>query len=112
MAKLTQPLVDMIKDALVDHPRLRDDGLCLIAKIWHDSEPAIRDMTAYGFLHNLASNEYASPESIIRCWRKVLEENPHLRGPKYKDRHKTTIPETIQSLRTLDFDDDPQERLL
>ena len=82
----------LVKDKVIEllraDARYRDDDNKLIARIWfHEFEKCPGD-SATDFLKALALGILTSSESIRRSRQKVQEENPELRGTKYKARHE------------------------
>jgi hypothetical protein len=80
-----------VKELLESDPRLRDDDKKLSARIWCNllgGEKELEAMNAYDFLHLYATGKLTNQESIGRARRLVQEDNPHLRGAKYKERLK------------------------
>tara|TARA_R100001463_G_C3364383_1_gene203458 strand:+ start:75 stop:383 length:309 start_codon:yes stop_codon:yes gene_type:complete len=78
-----------IYEWLVYSPEARDDDNYLIAEIWKEEiGVGIHEMDAHDVLCMLAMDRLTSPESIRRTRQKIQQENPNLRGEKYKARHK------------------------
>ena len=91
MLQKIKNIQDVVKDALIKHPRYRDDDNKLIAFIWwkHLKNNNIpEDIIAMDFLQLYAKNELPQADAITRARRKVQEENPELRGQLYNERHQ------------------------
>ncbi len=74
---------DEVKKALTYHPHLRDNDQKLLSHIW-TNQLDDKNIPASVFLNRLYIGSLIKPESIRRCRQKVQEQNPHLRGTKYK----------------------------
>lgn len=75
---------------LSNYEHLRNDDHKLIASMYyHMAQLKIKDdkYTAMDFLYDFSNGKYPSPESIRRCRQKIQEDQPHLRGSSYKERH-------------------------
>lgn len=70
---------------LVNNPRLRDAKYATLAYYWK-GESTSRNLTE--FWSELARGKLTPAETVVRAWRKVQEENPHLRGVHYEERQK------------------------
>lgn len=57
--------------------------------------------SCFVFLSMLANRKLSLPESVRRCWQKILEERPELRGPKYNERHKIAAPKVKKEIKQL-----------
>jgi len=82
-----------VESLLMVKPDNRDNDDKLISNIWYEEATERYGWIPSGselfqFLHDLSQGEFTSPESITRARRKVQEENPGLRGEKYKKRHE------------------------
>jgi hypothetical protein len=76
-----------VKKLLIKNPTLRESDRFLASAFWKKvlGENRLRKMTAEEFLdHYMRSNELASQESIGRARRKVQQDNPELRGKRYR----------------------------
>lgn len=69
---------DRVKEALEKNPMLRDSDNKLIAHIWRGDLPFNGNV-----LQQLEAGKLSSPESIMRCRRKIQESDPSLRGEFY-----------------------------
>lgn len=76
-----------IIEFLEKYPPLRDNDSRLVANMWN-TEINLGGLSANEFLNLLSANKISSPESIVRCRRKVQELNEHLRGKDWDKRHK------------------------
>ena len=74
---------ERVKEWLALYPKLRDNDNKLIANIWYN-QMKNKKATAADLLQALSDGKLIKPESIRRCRQKVQEQNPHLRGTKYK----------------------------
>lgn len=83
--KGVKPRVELL---LKENPHLRDDDNKLIANIWYNEVPQIKNASALDFLNIFASGKLTSPESIRRMRQKLQESNEEYRGTNYKIRHK------------------------
>lgn len=91
-SKEIESLQEIIFHLLHQNPRYRDNDKMLCAKIWSMQMGGIdklQQQSAYDFLVEYAKPDsfLCSQESIGRCRRKIQEENVHLRGEKYRERH-------------------------
>tara|TARA_R110000737_G_scaffold83283_5_gene115755 strand:+ start:103 stop:417 length:315 start_codon:yes stop_codon:yes gene_type:complete len=90
---------EMITDWLYSCPDLRDDDNWLVSDVWkHEIGARLYNISGESVLYMIASGKLTSAESITRCRRKIQQENPSLRGQKYKARHKEQI-EVKQELK-------------
>jgi len=102
MTKLSNTLADKVIHLLEEYPRLRDDWQYLLAMLWREQiGEDNHKVSCFNFFGKLANKEVFSPESVRRSWQKILEENPKLRGPGYKTRHKILEPEFKESVAEL-----------
>ena len=89
---LSKELFNKVKALLQRDSRLREADSALMARVWWNDliktgfDPS--EMSATDFFVRLAHNQMPSYESITRARRKVMEECPELRGPKYSARKK------------------------
>ena len=79
---------DIIKALLTQYTDLRDSDDMLVAWIWKTQVDKMNypQLSADKFLQMMAKGMLPSSETITRTRRKVQEENPELRGKKYKER--------------------------
>lgn len=75
---------NIVKRLLERVPQTRDDDNLLMAEVWQEELGGNWDHFVSKFTNHLLS----SPESCIRCRRKLQECNPSLRGANYLKRHK------------------------
>ena len=94
---------ELITKLLTARPDLRDNDSPLIAEIWEKEIAKLENfeydsLSAKDLLCIISCDTLTSAESITRCRRKIQQENPSLRGQKYKARHKEQI-EVKQELK-------------
>lgn len=80
---------DRVEHLLRNYELTRDSDSMLIATFYfHESkgEDFLKNQSALSFLTDLSSGKYSPASSIIRCRRKLQEQNPELRGKSYEDR--------------------------
>ena len=80
-----------VLDLLTKEPKYRDSNKMLSARIWSiqiGGYDTLKKTTAYDFLAEYVKgkSKLYSQESIGRASRKIQENNPELRGKKYKER--------------------------
>jgi hypothetical protein len=79
---------------------LRDNDNALIMSIWWmECGKRAQDMTLFEFGTLMAKGGLTSSESIRRSRQKIQEENPHLRGKKYKFRQGKAQDELLTDLK-------------
>jgi hypothetical protein len=84
-----------VENLLIENEHLRDDDQKLLAncywlrfsdtlayKLNEDEKNGVKK-----FLHELAEGNLPDGQSIRRCRRKLQEQNPHLRGRLWDQRH-------------------------
>jgi len=81
-------LATEIQYALQNHPVLRDDDNRLIANIWFKKLPNIDELSGREMLMIIAKGKLPSFSSIVRCRRKIQEEDRSLRGELWNKRHQ------------------------
>jgi len=81
--RLTTKLSDKVKNILIRNPETRDDDMLLLSLIWN-SERVFGDST--DLLASIGAGELPNPESVRRSRQLLQQENPDLRGDKYKKR--------------------------
>ena len=84
-------LYDTVKELLESRPLYRDNDKALSCKIWTEElggMEAVKNISAYDFMVKYSKGELYSQESIGRVARMLKEDNPELRGEKYKERLK------------------------
>tara|TARA_R110000803_G_scaffold49503_1_gene102930 strand:- start:3962 stop:4282 length:321 start_codon:yes stop_codon:yes gene_type:complete len=92
---------ELITKLLTEQPYIRDMDNSLLAEIWKKEIAKLENyenFSATDLLCIISSGKLTSAESITRCRRKIQQENPSLRGQKYKARHKEQI-EVKQELK-------------
>lgn len=80
-------------------PVLRDNDLRLVANIWK-TEVNYQDMSAKDLLQAMADGRLTHPESIRRIRQKLQQEDPHLRGEKYLERHLVREPQEREAINS------------
>ena len=83
---------ETVKMFLQRHPQLRDSDTELIANIWiteMGGQTSVSGMNAMQAMGYIATGKVSSPESIMRCRRKLQEEFPELRGKNYLERQES-----------------------
>lgn len=88
--KKIKKLEVIVEKLLIHQPQTRDNDKLLILKVWAYQNPQLRDSN-YNFTNfavNYLNGLYADSESITRARRKLQENNPHLRGEKWYERHQ------------------------
>jgi len=80
---------ELVINALVKYPHLRDDDNRLLATIWaHElgGKDKVKEISAFEFLEKLSKGKLANSESVRRMRQKLQEDYENLRGPKYNER--------------------------
>ena len=96
---------DRVREALINHPHLRDDDNRLLANIWYSE---LKEMkfnvlkNTMEFLKILSEGKLSNAESVRRCRAKLQELEPGLRGEMYEERHKEK-KEVQDDLRNFDI---------
>jgi hypothetical protein len=83
---------DKVKELLEEYEDYRDDDLRLISAFYfqnYGKHSTFQNITGMDFLMNFSKGVYLPPDQITRIRRKLQEQNPHLRGKKYYERHKS-----------------------
>ena len=88
--------IEKVEYYLQKYPETRDNDNILLAKIWWDEVPTGSNI--YHFFERLIDSELTNFESIRRCRQKLQEENPELRGAKYKKRTETSAPKVSDAI--------------
>lgn len=82
----------IVKSALEKYPQYRDDDNRLVSYIWWSElkkqNVSTDKMSGTEFLHLYASSKLPQADVITRARRKVQEDNMHLRGELYDERHE------------------------
>jgi|TARA_R100001530_G_scaffold23837_1_gene19413 hypothetical protein len=78
-----------VQRMLKKHPVLRDNDNRLIANIWLRRIPNINELDGKALLKMISQGKLPSFASIVRCRRKVQQEDKTLRGELWEKRHKT-----------------------
>lgn len=94
------------------YPELRDDPHFTLAVIWkNDGKRNNIDndkMTLTEFLEEVKKgydSVFSNPESVRRLWQKVQQDNKHLRGEKWANRHGIEQHKRREEFRS--FSDEP-----
>jgi len=100
-----------VKTCLQVNPHLRDDVESLIMCIWRDElqeagynisktsiETLFRIIIGQQNL-SLFNKRLSNSWSIRRCWQKVQQDCPELRGKEWNERHKIKEPEYRAEMR-------------
>lgn len=93
-----------VEKVLEAEPRARDNDNLLISYIWAKQAESggmdIHKNTIADFLNTFSkTSTFSNAESIRRSRQKLQEENPNLRGVKYKHRQQVQEPETRREIR-------------
>ena len=82
----------VVKACLEKYPQYKDDDNQLVSYIWwaHLKKNGINtdNISATKFLLLYSNGDLPQADVITRARRKVQEENPHLRGKLYEERHE------------------------
>ena len=79
----------------------RDDDNLLMCLVWESQK--IKPYTRFtAFKRNLVKGNFATPETITRCRRKLQEKHVELRGDNYAERHNEE--EKVRNQIKLSFD--------
>ena len=84
-------LATEVQHVLKKHPVLRDDDNRLIANIWFKKLPNINELNGKALLKMIAKGKLPSFASIVRCRRKIQQEDKTLRGELWDKRHQIAI---------------------
>jgi hypothetical protein len=92
-----------VRKILEESVKSRDEDARLFVIYWIDeirSKGLDIDMPLVDFLRMFVKGDLTSTETISRVRRKLQEQEPHLRGEKYRQRHeeKDTITQNINNL--------------
>lgn len=89
---LSKRLFEKVKLLLEQDPKLRESDSVLMARVWYNDLVSMQldpdAISTTQFLSLLAAKKISSYEAITRGRRKIMEENPHLRGKSYSARKK------------------------
>lgn len=93
--EITELLNDIVYRLLEQTSMYRDNDKKLCSRIWSiqmGGVDRLKQMSAYEFLceYSKDTTELYSQESIGRARRKIQEENPHLRGSRYREKQAQT----------------------
>jgi len=92
-----------VRKLLTIYPQYRDDDSKLISAFYYlkyGGREAFENATAFDFLKDFANGRFPFPDTITRVRRKLQEQEPLLRGEKYKERHhlETDVRNNIHEL--------------
>lgn len=83
---------DIVRNLLERWQHYRDDDNKIISHIWRTElmllDKDAKKISAYDFLVMYAKGELTPADYITRARRKIQEQNPELRGSKWKERHE------------------------
>lgn len=85
---MRRKLYDVVKVILIENPATRDDDMLLWGAFLGKYLIVRPDEYFYDVLRTCRSRKIPSYESITRARRKVQEQEPNLRGKRYKVRKK------------------------
>jgi len=96
--KLTERLSDKVRALLIKRPETRDSDMELLAWIWFMEGG---DGDKFKFLRRLADNKLPNPETVRRTRQLLQQENPDLRGAKYKKRqnHAKAFKKDVKKIK-------------
>ena len=82
---INKKLYERVKKILTQHPTTRENDHTLMAVIWHEdiTTGPVRPSSATGFIQALSTGTLTNWESVTRVRRKIMEEDPSLRGLSY-----------------------------
>lgn len=102
MSVITKQLANRVLRLLTQYPDLRDENQKLLAMIWREDIGESNHLrTDFAILGDIFNKKVTHPESVLRCWRKVLEENPILRGPNYEKRHNDGVSKAKKNIKDI-----------
>ena len=95
---IDKKIISRVEGILHGFPLTRDNDQMLVAKFWAQELQDDLYIPAIELLKRLEKHELTHFESIRRCRQKLQQENPDLRGVKYKARqsHQETVKEEIR----------------
>ena len=102
-----------VEKVLKDFPHTRDNDMALLSIIWNielGGKEVSENMDAFQFLCLLSRKELSNPVSLWRCRQKIQEENPELRGEKWKSRQEHS-KHVVEEIRNWDVPDNQMELL-
>lgn len=90
-----------VEKLLLNYPDYRDNDERLVATFWYrqlkNAGINPKEISCMEFLNAYAKNEIMTgADTIVRARAKAQEDNPDLRGLKWKDRHKDGIEVTME----------------
>ena len=95
-----------VEELLTHYPELRDSEKRVVVNIWaKEIEKMGLPIEPYTpFFKLFLEGKISNHDSITRCWRKVQEDNPQLRGVTWVDRQKNS------NIAKIEFAKDRYER--
>ena len=90
MIEKMKSIKEDVRELLMTYPHYRDDDSKLISAFYYlkyGGKEAFESATAFEFLKDFANGRFPFPDTITRVRRKLQEQEPLLRGDKYKERH-------------------------
>lgn len=76
---------DKVRYLMLKNDRYKDDVKYIISGYYYTFYE-VENLSAKQFLINMANKKYTNADDIARVWRKLLENEPSLRGPNYSER--------------------------
>ena len=86
--RLTEKLSDRVRNLLIQYPNTRDDDMYLLALLWNRQVGDSNKRLAVDLLCDLTGGRLSNPETVRRTRQLLQQENPDLRGKKYRKRQK------------------------
>jgi hypothetical protein len=82
---LNKKLYERVKKTLTQYPKTRENDHTLMSVIWHEdiTTGPVQPSSALGFIQTLSVGALTNWESVTRVRRKIMEEDPSLRGLSY-----------------------------
>ena len=102
-----------VTEILENHTKSRDNDMQLLAIVWNielGGKEVSSNMDTFHFFCLLSKKKLSNPVSLWRCRQKIQEENPQLRGKKWKARQEHS-KNVVEELRTWDVSDNQMELL-
>jgi len=106
--RLTTKLSDKVKNILIRNPETRDDDMLLLSLIWNQ-EKVFSD--AMDLLASIGAGQLPNPESVRRSRQLLQQENPSLRGDKYKKR-QNHVKTFVKNIKEMTKHVNPQQDIL
>ena len=82
---ITTKIYERVKKVLTNSPKTRENDTVLMATLWNEdiTTGVVRPDSAVGFIQTLSAGALTNWESVTRVRRKIMEEDPSLRGLSY-----------------------------